>query len=55
MKNYEAYCGKKFTIEWYFNDQGKSSARDYFMEKEKALRYKEDYIKRIKGGSYYAQ
>jgi hypothetical protein len=25
-----AYKGKKYMIEWYFNDKGKSEALDYF-------------------------
>jgi hypothetical protein len=25
-----AYAGKKFTIEWYFDSRGKSSALDYY-------------------------
>lgn len=29
-KEYIAFQGKKFTIEWYFNASGKSSALDYF-------------------------
>ena len=24
------YRGKKFTLEWYFNDQGKSAVREYY-------------------------
>ena len=42
MQKHIVYEGKKFTIEWYFNDKGKSSSRDYFLSltplrKDKAL------------------
>jgi hypothetical protein len=30
LKEYVAFEGEKFTIEWYFNDKGKSIALDYF-------------------------
>ena len=29
-KEYIAFKGQKFTIEWYFSDKGKSIAYDYF-------------------------
>lgn len=29
-KEYIAYSGKQFTIEWYYNIQGKSPALDYY-------------------------
>jgi hypothetical protein len=29
-KNFLAYEGKEFTIEWYFNDKGKSFALEYY-------------------------
>ena len=127
LQQYIIYQGAKFTIEWYCDCKGKSSARDYFdtllferkkkfdylmrrmgdggkiqdeekfrhegdqiyafkpkpdrflcffikgakiivtnafekkadklppQEKEKALRCKQDYIQRVKGGTYYGQ
>ncbi len=30
MKNYIAYKGEKFTIEWFFNDRGRSQSLEYF-------------------------
>lgn len=32
VKKHIAYEGKEFTIEWYFNVQGKSPALEYFKE-----------------------
>ncbi len=32
LKEFIAYDGKKFVIEWYFNDKGKSIALEYFDE-----------------------
>jgi hypothetical protein len=32
VKQYIAYEGEEFTIEWYFNSQGKSPALEYFKE-----------------------
>lgn len=29
-REYTAYAGKKFTIEWYFDSNGKSMAFDYY-------------------------
>jgi phage-related protein len=31
MSKYIAYQGPKFTIEWYFDDQGKSPSREYYL------------------------
>lgn len=31
-KEYVAYKGDKFTIEWYFNEGGRSKAQEYFEE-----------------------
>lgn len=31
-KNCIVHKGDEFTIEWYFNDRGKSAALDYFLE-----------------------
>ncbi len=30
MKEYIAYKGEAFTVEWFFNEKGKSEALDYF-------------------------
>lgn len=30
MKEYIAYGGEEFTVEWYYNEQGKSQALEYF-------------------------
>ncbi|MEA2061324.1 MAG: type II toxin-antitoxin system RelE/ParE family toxin [Thermodesulfobacteriota bacterium] len=30
MKEFIAYEGEAFTVEWFFNDKGKSEALDYF-------------------------
>ena len=32
MKKYIAYEGRLYTIEWYFDDRGKSKARKYYDE-----------------------
>ena len=34
------YSGKKFTLEWYYNKNGKSVAYDYFMDSEEELQDK---------------
>lgn len=31
-KNFIAYKGKEFTIEWYYNDQGNSPALEYYLQ-----------------------
>ena len=31
-KKFIAYQGEEFTVEWYFNESGNSSALDYFLE-----------------------
>jgi phage-related protein len=35
MKKYIAFEGKKYTIEWYFNQNNNSNAKEYFNELEK--------------------
>jgi len=35
MKEYTAYEGSEFTIEWYFDIKGKSSALEYFNKQPK--------------------
>lgn len=32
QKKLIAYSGPKYTIEWYYNERGKSEAREYFLE-----------------------
>lgn len=38
-KEFVVYEGAEFTIEWYYNDRGKSLARDYFekLDRERKL------------------
>ncbi len=49
MKEYVAYEGRKFSIEWYFTENGKSQPLDFF----NALSARADYYRRIKEGTYY--
>ncbi len=32
MRNFTAYKGEKFTIEWYHDEKGKSKALEYFLK-----------------------
>ena len=32
MKQYIAFKGNKYTIEWYYNENGNSQALDYFKD-----------------------
>ena len=41
---YIAYTGQKFTIEWYFDSNGKSIALDYFNELSDARQDKVFYL-----------
>jgi phage-related protein len=34
MRNYIAYQGKRFTIEWYFSNKKKSQSKEYFQNLE---------------------
>lgn len=43
-KNFIAWKGKEFTIEWYFNSRGKSTAFDYFEKLIPARRKKVLYL-----------
>lgn len=80
-KEFIAYKGSEYTIEWFFNDKEKSEAQAYFeslstdrkkkcfylvtnayekksakmppKEKDRALKAKENYITRVKKGTYY--
>ncbi|MEE8056804.1 MAG: type II toxin-antitoxin system RelE/ParE family toxin [Pseudomonadales bacterium] len=40
MKEYIIYKGESFTIEWYFNESGKSEAKAYFDELDEAQQIK---------------
>lgn len=40
LKEYIAFEGKKFTIEWYFDDSGKSQALDYFESLSEGMQIK---------------
>ncbi|WP_428768448.1 hypothetical protein V1L52_07600 [Treponema sp. HNW] len=57
MKEYAAYTGQKFTIEWYFAANGESQALSFFNNCSAAEQQKffhlVNYLKRIKEGSYY--
>lgn len=44
MKQYMAYRGSTFTIEWYFDDRGKSVAYEYFSELSFERKKKFDYL-----------
>jgi len=58
------YSGPKFSIEWYFDKNGKSAAYDYFEESTEelqdkflvlvkrilAIKYRQDYLERKTGG-----
>jgi len=35
MKNYIVFKGTRYTVEWYFNENDNSQAKDYFFEIEK--------------------
>jgi hypothetical protein len=35
MKKYIAFNGKRYTIEWYFNQSNNSQAKEYFIDLEK--------------------
>ena len=49
MKEYTAYQGDKYTIEWYFTEKGESQSLEFF----KAAR--NDYIERVREGKYYEE
>jgi len=44
MKQYLIYKGRKFTIEWYFDDREKSQSLDYFNELDFDRKKKFDYL-----------
>lgn len=49
LTEYIAYKGSKFTIEWYFNDQGKSIALEYFNSLTLARKKKLEHLWRLMG------
>lgn len=51
MKTYIIYQGARFTIEWYYDCNGKSQARDYFDELPFERKKKLDYLIRRIGDS----
>ncbi len=58
MKEFIAYEGNEFVIEWYYDRAGKSSSLEYFLEldpmrQDRALLKRLDYEKRVYEGSYY--
>ncbi len=40
MKEYVIYSGEKFTIEWFYNEQGKSDSREYFTKLDRVQKQK---------------
>ncbi len=51
LQQYIIYQGAKFTIEWYYDSNGKSSARDYFDALLFERKKKFDYLLRRMGDS----
>lgn len=49
IEEYIIYQGERFTIEWYYDLNGKSIARDYFMELSFERKKKFDYLIRRMG------
>lgn len=49
MQKYIIYKGQKFTIEWYFDSNGKSQSRDYFMDLASARKDKALYLFKLMG------
>ena len=49
MSCYVVYQGIQFTIEWYYDSQGKSPAYDYFIELSFERKKKLDYLIRRMG------
>lgn len=48
-KNYIAYEGEEFIIEWHLDARGKSQARDYYEELSKSQKEKLEYLFRMLG------
>jgi len=40
VKEFTAYKGEKFTIEWYFDEKGRSDVLNYFMKLPNSLKVK---------------
>ena len=51
MQSFIIYQGVKFTLEWYYDRNGKSSAYDYFNELSFERKKKFDYLIRRMGDS----
>jgi phage-related protein len=49
MKQYIAYKGSEFTIEWYFDDREHSNALDYFRSQPKEMQRKLLNLLRLMG------
>lgn len=49
MQAFIAYQGKKFTIEWYFNDRGTSDPQEYFEKLNPIQKEKIFYLFRLFG------
>jgi hypothetical protein len=45
-KNYVAYKGPEFTIEWYYSERDESQALNYYLELD-------DGDRKVKEGTYY--
>ncbi len=43
-KNYIAYKGKIYTIEWYYDESGNSQAHDYLLELDPEMQKKVFYL-----------
>lgn len=50
-KEFIAYEGDEFTIEWYFDAKGKSPARDYYEKLSKSQKQKLEFLFRMLGDS----
>jgi len=49
VQNFIAYPGKKFTVEWYFDDRGNSDSKKYFEKLDALKREKIFYLFRLFG------
>ncbi len=49
MKKYIAYKGEIFTIEWYFDQNGKSQALNYYKELSEDQKDATDYLFKLIG------
>lgn len=48
-REYIAYEGEKFTIEWYYSPDGKSQALDYYVSLDRCQRMKVLYLLKLMG------